>query len=151
MNKWFESLIGPARRHNLRGVVWCSARTGRSVRPPKQGAQTTNNCWFDTHAKHHNNTLESPQTQVPLPTPAQCQLHIGKHTITQSFATTLHFAYSKTTSLSHIATCLQLLAHTAHTIAWKEFTQAFQSFPLGQQYIIGQWLYGFLPTQRRLF
>ena len=105
----------------------------------------------DTLAKRCNDSIESPQTQVPRPSPARCQLHIGNHTITRSIATTLHFAYSKTTSLSHIATCLQIPPNMAYTIAWKEFAQAFKSFSPGHQRILRRWIYGFLPTQQRLF
>jgi len=36
-------------------------------------------------------------------------------------------------------------------IAWEEFAKAFASFSTGSQRILRRWIYGFLPTQRRLY
>ena len=104
----------------------------------------------DNLAKQHNKTMTSPATQVPLISHARCQLNIKGKTITSKIPQRLWDAYTESQSLQHLQHRLQLRPLEIHMIAWDEFAKAFSSFSSGSQRIIRRWLYGFLPTQRRL-
>ena len=104
----------------------------------------------DKLANQHNTTLSHPMEKVPLLNPAQCQLQIKGKTITRSIARHLQQAFSIEASTKHLMNRLGLHSNYRYNIAWPEFSRAFRSFPSTQQRILGRWIYGFLPTQRRL-
>ena len=105
----------------------------------------------DRLANEHNATLPHPMTKVPLIDPAGCQLHINLRTVTHSIARRLHYAFTYDQSIRHISHRLHLHTTLANNIAWKAFARAFCSFSVNQQRILRRWIYGFLPTQRRLY
>ena len=104
----------------------------------------------DSLAKHHNRTIDQPTNLVPLLHPARCQVHVGRRTVTRSLTTSLRHAHSRSTSITHIMHRIGLHSTAYNTIAWNEFTRAINSFPPSHQRILRRWIYGFLPTQRRL-
>ena len=96
-------------------------------------------------------TFAPPNTShVPLITTARCQLNLHNGTITRSYKTTLHNAFTHHHTCKHICRRLHITQTTMDTIAWTEFSRAFRSLPTGNQRIIRRWIFGFLPTQRRL-
>ena len=104
----------------------------------------------DNLASQHNQTMHHPATRVPLVTPARCQLHINNHTVTNHYTRRLTDSYTHQISMKHIRQRLNLPADITNSIAWPEFSRAFNSFPANHQRFLRRWLYGFLPTQRRL-
>ena len=97
---------------------------------------------------HKNQTR--PTNKVPLITLAGCQLHTQHGTITRSYTRTLHDAFTHQQTSQHI--CHRLGIHTTSmsNIAWLEFDRAFKSLPTGTKRTIRRWIFGYLPTQRRL-
>ena len=104
----------------------------------------------DNLASQHNQQMLHPEPCVPLVTPAQCQLHINKHTVTNHYNCRLSNSYTHNTLVQHIRQRLNLPTDTINSIAWPEFSRAFKSFSTNHQRFLRRWLYGFLPTQRRL-
>lgn len=95
--------------------------------------------------------MPGPQVKVPLITPARCQLHSHHTTITRAHKLRLRQSFTHNTSTTHLRTRLQLSRETYDDIAWLEFHRAFQSLTMAQQRTARRLIYGFLPTQRRLF
>ena len=99
----------------------------------------------DAHTAHN-----SPSHNVPLISLAGCQLQTKAGTITRAYTRTLHEAFTYQQTTKHICHRLGIHQTRMHSIAWSPFNQAFQSLPLGSQRIIRRWMFGYLPTQRRL-
>ena len=97
----------------------------------------------------HNSPVQST-ARVPLITPAKCQLHTKQGTITRSYRRTLHNLFTEQHTRRHICQRLDITTTTMSSIAWTEFHRAFRYLPTGIQRIIRRWMYGYLPTQRRL-
>lgn len=104
----------------------------------------------DTLAKTHIRTLPAAMEKVPLITIARCQLHIRNATITRIPAIRLRQSFTNDQSQAHIRTRFGFTPHTYDQIAWPEFAAAFKSLSNSQQRIFRRWMYGFLPTQKRL-
>ena len=104
----------------------------------------------DKLATEHNSTLDHPMKKAPLFHPAGCQLQLNHSTITHSIPQRLHHAFTYTQSIRQITHRLLLHPNIKDNIAWTAFARAFKAFPVGSQRILRRWIYGFLPTQRRL-
>ena len=89
-------------------------------------------------------------THAPLISLARCQLRMACGTITRSYTKILHEAYMEHTTRQHLCHRLKLDNNTLDSIAWTEFNRAFQSSSHGHKRTIRKWLFGYLPTQRRL-
>ena len=105
----------------------------------------------DSLAKDHAKTTNHATTTTPLISLAGCQLSINHSTITRSIPRYLAAAYSQQASINHIRRRLELPTNIHHLVAWKEFSRALLSFSVAHQRTIRRWIYGFLPTQKRLF
>ena len=71
-------------------------------------------------------------------------------TITRSYTKTLHDAFTENATSRHLCHRLDIDNNTLHSIAWTEFHRAIKSFSPGHKRTIRKWLFGYLPTQRRL-
>ena len=104
----------------------------------------------DSLASKHNRQMTTTALRTPLITPARCQLHIHSTTITASLPNHIRQAYTHQTTITHLLRRLHTPLQLSHSIAWDEFTRAFTSFSAAHQRILRRWIYGFLPTQKRL-
>ena len=99
---------------------------------------------------HYTHIDATKGNRVPLITPARCQLHTSAGTITRSYLPVLHRAYTEQTTRQHISKRFNLERTQVDTIEWRTFGKAFRKLKPGHQRIIRRWMYGYLPTQRRL-
>ena len=104
----------------------------------------------DNLADKQNRQMTKPALHAPLITPARCQLHIHNTTITASIPHQLRQAYTHQTTTTHLLRRLHIPFQLSPSIAWDEFARAFASFSAAHQRILRRWIYGFLPTQKRL-
>ena len=104
----------------------------------------------DELASRAHTSAPSNTSYVPLITIARCQLNLHYGTITRSYKTALHNAFTHQHTCKHICHRLQITQSTMDTIAWTEFSRAFRSLSTGSQRIIRRWIFGFLPTHQRL-
>ena len=104
----------------------------------------------DELAKTHNKSLPTTNPKIPLITLSACQIHTRGATISNSISRHLTNAFNHSTSIKHISNRLRIDHTTQNQIAWKEFARALSSLTTGHQRIIRRWIYGFLPTQKRL-
>ena len=100
--------------------------------------------------KAHNNINNNATHHVPLITIAGCHLRTKEGTITRSYTKHLHQAFTHQSTCKHICHRLKIDLRTMNQIAWQEFAIAFKSLPLGTRRIVRRWMFGYLPTQRRL-
>ena len=91
-----------------------------------------------------------PTHKAPLIQPAGCQLNTRHGTITRAYTRTLHDAFTHNQTSKHICNRLGISDTNLYNIAWTEFDQAFISITPGTRRIIRRWMFGYLPTQRRL-
>ena len=99
----------------------------------------------DVHTENN-----APTHNVPLIRPSGCQLQTRNGTITRSYTRALHEAFTYQQTLEHICRRLEIHQTTMREIAWSEFDRAFNKLTTGTQRIIRRWMFGYLPTQRRL-
>ena len=104
----------------------------------------------DSLASSAHEDCPTVTNKVPLVAPAGCQLQINKGTITRSYTRMLHNAFTYKQTSRHICNRLGIFHTTMNSIAWDEFDRAFKSFGPGNQRILRRWMFGYLPTQRRL-
>lgn len=88
--------------------------------------------------------------RVPLLPTTGCQLHIHNKTITRVPALRLRQSYNLHQTSLHIRRRFKLTPASYQDIAWPEFARAFRSLSTASQRIFRRWMYGFIPTQRRL-
>ena len=87
---------------------------------------------------------------VPLISLAGCQMNTPLGTITRSYTRTLQAAFTEQATRKHLCNRLDIEPTTFNAIAWSEFHRAFQTLTQSQKRITRKWLFGYLPTQRRL-
>lgn len=104
----------------------------------------------DDLADDYNESMTHPLTHVPLLAPARCQLQLGSLTPTRSLPYRLRQEYHRPASILHLRHRFNLSIDTYQDINWEAFEKAFATFSPSSQRILRRWLYGFLPTQRRL-
>ena len=102
----------------------------------------------DQLATQHLSQISQPTSKAPLLDPARCQLHIGGNTITRALPTYLRSAFSDKHIRTHLLRRLDIAPNL--DILWPSFSSAFHKLSSSQQRIIRKWVFGFLPTQRRL-
>ena len=102
----------------------------------------------DQLAIQHLSQISQPTSKAPLLDPARCQLHIGGNTITRALPTYLHSAFSDKHIRTHLLRRLDIAPNL--DILWRSFSSDFHKLSSSQQRIIRKWVFGFLPTQRRL-
>ena len=71
-------------------------------------------------------------------------------TITRSYTRVLHNAFTHTTTSKHLCHRLNIGKSTLKSIAWDEFSRAFRSLSPSHKSTVRKWIFGYLPTQRRL-
>ena len=99
-------------------------------------------------SKHDDHT--QPTKHAPLITIAGCQLRTKQGTITRSYTRLLHCAFTDQSTCKHICQRLNIPSGSLNDIAWDEFDRAFRSLSTGSKRTIRRWMFGYLPTQRRL-
>ena len=102
----------------------------------------------DRLATQQLHRIDSDTTHVPLLDPARCQVNIYGKTITRSVPSQLRSAFYDQQTKNHILRRLGVSVH--QDVHWQCFSSAFNNLSHSQQRTIRKWIFGFLPTQRRL-
>ena len=102
----------------------------------------------DRLATKHLHQINGNTTHAPLLAPARCQVNIHGKTITRGIPNNLRSAFFDKPLQDHLLRRLGISIH--QDINWNCFSSAFLQLPQRHQQTIRKWVFGFLPTQRRL-